>query len=366
MHVTHMHTSAAPNLSGWGEKILGRGSSINPVNRFEPLHYDVDEWCDPESPPHIRTQLFHDDTQTIIARNQSPDVGFETSVNPYRGCEHGCAYCYARPTHEYLGFSAGIDFESKILVKLNAASLLAAELNRPSWRPQTVTMSGVTDCYQPIERKLKITRACLQVLADFRNPTFIVTKNHLVTRDCDLLATLAAHGAAGVTISITTLDASLAQKLEPRASNPRSRLAAIRELANANIPVGVNVAPIIPGLNDYEVPAILTAAAEAGARFAYYTIVRLPLAVSTIFINWLETHFPDRKNTILRRIQSMRGGKLNESEFGRRMRGEGILAEQIRKIFEVGCRRAGLDQDHVELNTKAFRRIEANQLGLDL
>ena len=251
-------------------------------------------------------------------------------------------------------------------MKLNAASLLADELNRPSWHPQTVTMSGVTDCYQPIERKLQITRACLQVLADFRNPTFIVTKNHLVTRDCDLLASLAAHGAAGVTVSITTLDAGLAQKLEPRASNPRSRLAAIRELSNANIPVGVNAAPIIPGLNDHEIPAILTAAAEAGAQFAYYTIVRLPLAVSTIFINWLETHFPDRKNTVLGRIQSMRGGKLNESAFGRRMRGDGIFAEQIRKMFEVGCRRAGLDRDHVELNTKAFRRIEANQLGLDL
>ncbi len=227
-------------------------------------------------------------------------------------------------------------------------------------------MSGVTDCYQPIERKLKITRACLQVLADFRNPTFIVTKNHLVTRDCDLLAGLAAHNAAGVTISITTLDASLAQKLEPRASNPRSRLAALRELANANVPVGVNVAPIIPGLNDHEIPSILAAAAEAGAQFAYYTIVRLPLAVATVFTNWLETHFPDRKNLVLGRIQSLRGGKLNESAFGLRMRGQGIHAEQIHRIFEVGCRRAGLKEDHVELSTKAFRRIEPNQLGLDL
>lgn len=361
-----MHSPVSPDLSGWGEKIIGRGSSINPVNRFEPLHYDLDEWCDPPLQSHIRTQLFRDDTQSIIARNQSPDVGFETSVNPYRGCEHGCAYCYARPTHEYLGFSAGIDFESKILVKPNAAALLSAELNRPGWRPQTLTMSGVTDCYQPIERKLKITRACLQVLADFRNPTFIVTKNHLVTRDIDLLANLAAHKAAGVTVSVTTLDASLAQKLEPRASNPQSRLAAIRELSNANIPVGVNVAPIIPGLTDHEIPSILAAASEAGAQFAYYTIVRLPLSVSTIFINWLETHYPDRKNTVLRRIESMRGGKLNESSFGKRMRGEGILAEQIRQIFQVGCRRAGIKQDHPELNTSAFRRIEPNQMGLDL
>ena len=366
VHVSRVHPPAAPTVPNSGEKIVGRGSPINPANRFEPLHYERDEWCDSIDQPHIRTQIFRDDTQTIIARNQSPDVGFETSINPYRGCEHGCAYCYARPTHEYLGFSAGLDFESKILVKMNAAALLSQELNRPSWRPQTVTMSGVTDCYQPIERKLKITRACLQVLADFRNPTFIVTKNHLVTRDSDILASLAAHDAVGVTISITTLDANLAQKLEPRASNPRSRLAAIRELSAAHIPVGVNVAPIIPGLTDHEIPSIVSAAAEAGAFFAYYTIVRLPLAVSTIFVNWLENHFPDRKSAVIRRIQSMRGGKLNDSAFGRRMRGEGILAEQIQQVFRVACRRAGLKQDHPELNTKAFRRIEPNQMGLDL
>ena len=348
-----------------------RGAGDNPVNRFEKIQIDPDVDWNPDDeyggrPQGPRTEFFKDHSQTVITRNDSPDVGFTTSLNPYRGCEHGCIYCYARPTHEFLGFSAGLDFESKIMVKEDAPGLLRTELMSPKWQPQVIFMSGVTDCYQPVEAKLKLTRRCLKVLAEFRNPVFIITKNHLVTRDCDLLANLAAHEAAGVTVSITTLDASLAQKLEPRASNPRSRLSAIRELANANIPVGVNVAPIIPGLNDHEVPAILTAAAEAGAQFAYYTIVRLPLAVSTIFINWLEAHFPDRKNTVLRRIQSMRGGKLNESAFGRRMRGEGVLAEQIRKIFEVGCRRAGLNQDHVELNTKAFRRIEANQLGLDL
>jgi DNA repair photolyase len=360
-----IRVNASDNPGSPAKKVVGRGAGINPANRFEALHYDQDEWCDPSAPVHLRTQILRDDTQTIISRNQSPDVGFETSVNPYRGCEHGCAYCYARPTHEYLGFSAGLDFESKILVKLNAPELLRAELSRPSWRPQTLTLSGVTDCYQPIERKLKITRSCLQVLAEFRNPTFIVTKNHLVTRDIDVLGSLAVHNAAGVTVSVTTLDAELAQKLEPRASSPRSRLAAIRELATANIPVGVNVAPIIPGINDHEIPSIVAGAAEAGARFAYYTIVRLPLAVSTIFVDWLETHFPDRKDTVLRRIRSIRGGKLNESTFGRRMRGEGILADQIRQVFHVACRRAHLNEEHVELSATAFRRIEPNQLVLE-
>src|ERR1700740_1382386 len=185
MHVTHMHPSAAPNLSGWGEKILGRGSSINPVNRFEPLHYDVDEWCDPGSPPHIRTQVFRDHTQTLIPRNQSPDVGFETSVNPYRGCEHGCAYCYARPSHEFLGFSAGIDFESKILVKPNAPELLAEAFEDPKWEPQLVALSGNTYCSQPVERELGLTRKCLEVFLKYRNPVGIITKNHLITRDLD-------------------------------------------------------------------------------------------------------------------------------------------------------------------------------------
>src|SRR6202047_44522 len=204
MHVSHMRPSTAPNLSGWGEKIVGRGSSINPVNRFEPLHYDVDECCDPASETHIRTQLFHDDTQSIIARNQSPDVGFETSVNPYRGCEHGCIYCFARPTHEYLGFSAGLDFETKIIVKEDAPELLREELVAPKWRAAENAVSGVTDAYQPIERKLQITRRCLQVLAEFRNPVAIITKNHLVTRDIDVLSELAKYHPISVAVSETT------------------------------------------------------------------------------------------------------------------------------------------------------------------
>jgi DNA repair photolyase len=249
-----------------GNQIRGRGATINPANRFEALHYELEDWCEPDSEPRsVRTQYLKDDSRTIISYNNSPDVGFGASLNPYRGCEHGCAYCYARPTHEYLGFSAGIDFESRIMVKPKAAALLAAELARPSWIPQHLALSGVTDAYQPIERKLQITRSCLRVLAEFRNPVFVVTKNHLVTRDADYLAELASVEASGVSVSITTLDPRLAQILEPRASAPSHRLDAIAKLRAAGVPVGVNIAPIIPGLNDHEIPKIAEAAAAAGA-----------------------------------------------------------------------------------------------------
>ena len=344
----------------------GRGATMNPADRFAALHYEQDEFSAAEDARPLPTEFFRDDSQSIISRNNSPDVGFETSINPYRGCEHGCPYCYARPTHEYLGLSAGLDFESKILVKPKAGALLRQELSKPAWKPQVVVLSGVTDCYQPIERKLRLTRSCLEVLAEFRNPAAIVTKNNLVTRDIDLLQRLAQHNAAIVTISITTLDADLAAKMEPRASTPRARLAAVRELAQANIPVGANVAPIIPGLNDHEIPRIIQAAAEAGASCAHYTIVRLPLAVSEIFPAWLRSHFPDRAETVLGRIRSMRNGKLNSSQFGERMRGEGLLAEQIRQLFAVACRRFGLNERDFQLNCDAFRRVEKNQLSLGL
>src|SRR5580693_147285 len=267
-----------------GNQIRGRGATINPANRFEALHYELEDWCEPDSEPRsVRTQYLKDDSRTIISYNNSPDIGFDASLNPYRGCEHGCAYCYARPTHEYLGFSAGIDFESRILVKPKAAELLAAELIRPSWKPQNLALSGVTDAYQPIERKLQITRACLRVLAEFRNPVSVVTKNHLVTRDVDYLGELARVNASAVCLSITTLDPKLARILEPRASSPSRRLEAIAELHQAGVPVGVNVAPIIPGINDHEVPSVTAAAAKAGAQFASYTIVRLPLTVAPVF-----------------------------------------------------------------------------------
>jgi DNA repair photolyase len=348
-------------------QIRGRGANINPPNRFEALHYELEDWCEPdlEAGP-VRTQFFRDDSQSVISYNNSPDVGFDASLNPYRGCEHGCAYCYARPTHEYLGFSAGIEFESRILVKPNAAELLAAELARPSWTPQHLALSGVTDAYQPIERKLQITRSCLRVLAEFRNPVIVITKNHLVTRDVDHLGELARDNASAVSLSITTLDPKLARILEPRASSPSLRLDAIARLREAGIPVGVNVAPIIPGINEHEIPSITATAAKAGAQFASYTIVRLPLAVAPIFVTWLENHFPERKEKVLSRIRSLRNGNLNSAKFGARMRGEGPLAEQIRQMFHVSCRRAGLNRARRELSTATFRRLLPNQMELGL
>lgn len=343
----------------------GRGIADAPGNRFEKLHVELDAGAfeelaavDPDwEPPSPRTVYYRDDSQSIISTNASPDLGFEASLNPYRGCEHGCAYCYARPYHEYLGFNAGIDFETKIMVKENAAELLERALSKKNWEPQLLVCSGVTDAYQPVERKLAITRACMEVLARFRNPVGIVTKNHLVTRDADYLGELAReHQAARVFLSIPTLDPDLARVLEPRASGPAMRLRALRELSDAGIPVGVSLAPTIPGLNDHEMPAILQAAAEHGARTAFYTIVRLPYAVKDLFSNWLETHYPEGKERILGRVRELRGGKLNESAFGARMRGEGPMAADIGNLFRVSARRFGLDRPLDSLSVAAFRR----------
>ena len=342
--------------------IRGRGASWSPANRFERLHVDFHDFdgndadFEPSERPRRVTQYFRDGTKSIITRNNSPDVGFETSLNPYRGCEHGCIYCYARPTHEYLGFSAGLDFESKIMVKTNAPELLRAELESLRWEPQTLVMSGVTDPYQPIERKLRITRGCLAVLAKFRNPVAIITKNRLVTRDIDLLRDLAAFNAAAVNISVTSLDPNLQRVLEPRTSSPEGRLDAIRQLRNAGIPAGVMVAPVIPGLTDHEVPRILEACAKAGAQFAAYTIIRLPWAVAPLFEHWLDEHFPDRKEKVLGRIRDLRGNRLNNSQWHMRMSGEGIFAEQIASFFKIACRHAGIGE-RPKLSTAAFRRI---------
>jgi DNA repair photolyase len=348
--------------------IRGRGASWSPANRFEKLHVDLTDFDvrdvhdEAGNRSRAATQYFRDGTESIITRNSSPDVGFETSLNPYRGCEHGCIYCYARPTHEYLGFSAGLDFESKIMVKTNAPELLRAELDSARWQPQTLVMSGVTDPYQPIERKLQITRGCLQVLAQFRNPVAIITKNHLVTRDIDVLCKLAACNAVAVNVSVTTLDTNLQRSLEPRTTSPQGRLDAIRQLRAANIPVGVMVAPIIPGLTDHEVPNILAACAKAGAQFAGYTIVRLPWAVAPLFEQWLEEHFPDRREKVLGRIRAMRRNRLNNSQWHTRMTGEGIFAEQIESLFKVGRRHAGIGK-RPTLSCKSFRR-SATQLSL--
>jgi DNA repair photolyase len=342
--------------------IHGRSASWNPANRFEKLHVDLGDvdvvQVDPmneEENPRRQTQFFRDGTQTIIARNNSPDVGFETSLNPYRGCEHGCIYCFARPTHEYLGLSAGLDFESKIMVKIEAPRLLEAEMSSPKWEPQVLVMSGVTDPYQPVERKLQITRGCLEVLAKFRNPVAIITKNRLVIRDIDLLGELAGYGAAAVNVSVTSLDPTVQRVLEPRTSSPSARLEAVAALRAAGIPVGVMVAPIIPGLTDHEVPKIVEACARAGAQFAGYTIVRLPWVIAPLFEHWLDEHFPEKKAKVLDRIRHIRNGKMNDPRWGTRTRGEGIFAEQIRAMFEVSCRRAGIGA-RIPLSTAAFRR----------
>ncbi|MCS6926923.1 MAG: PA0069 family radical SAM protein [Candidatus Binatia bacterium] len=334
----------------------GRGTFDNPPNRFERLVYQA-EPCDEAAEERISpyTRLLRDPTRTILARNQSPDVGFTVSINPYRGCEHGCIYCYARPTHEWLGFSAGLDFETQILVKEEAPRLLQAALASPSWRPQPIALSGVTDPYQPAERSLRLTRRCLEVIVAWRNPVAIVTKSALVTRDIDLLTHLARVQAAAVFLSLTTLDPRLARLMEPRASSPTRRLEAIQQLHQAGIPTGVMVAPLIPGLTDHEMPAILRAAARAGARFAGHTIVRLPYGVGDLFSRWLAIHYPHRRNTVLNHLRAIRRGKLNDARWYTRMRGEGVLAESLHALFALLCRRTGLSPHGPQLSTAAFR-----------
>ncbi|MBW3565965.1 MAG: PA0069 family radical SAM protein [Acidobacteria bacterium] len=340
-----------------------RGAASNPKNRFESISV---EW-DPESgepEPHPETEYLEDASRSIITRNDSPDVGFERSLNPYRGCEHGCAYCFARPTHEYLGFSAGLDFETKIIAKRNAPELLRRELAAKGWEPTPLAMSGVTDPYQPVERRLRITRGCLEVLAETRNPVIIITKNELVTRDIDLLGELAAFEAVAVCVSVTTLDRELAGKLEPRTSRPHRRIEAIRALADAGIPVGVLFAPVIPAINDFEIPKILEAVAGAGAVFASWVMLRLPWAVSPLFQDWLERHYPDRKDHVLSRLMEAREGKLYRAEFGKRMRGSGELARQTSTMFDVARRRAGLDAKGPSLSIAHFRPPEGAQKRL--
>jgi DNA repair photolyase len=349
--------------------IRGRGAGYNPPNRFEPLHFEPDqEPQEGESGDDAigpRTQFFRDASRTVIARNDSPDVPFEASINPYRGCEHGCIYCYARPTHEYLGFSSGLDFESRILVKMDAPDLLRRTLASPRWKPEVISISGVTDPYQPIERKLRITRGCLEVLAEFRNPVGIVTKNYLVTRDIDVLSELASVHAAIVNVSITTLDEKLQRVMEPRTSTPARRLRAIEALSRAGIPVRVLVAPVVPGLTDHEMPRILEAARAAGAAGAGYVPLRLPHEVKRLFEDWLSRHFPDRQEKVLNRIRSMRGGRLNDPRFGERMSGAGPFADYIRAMFDTACRKFGLNDERYALSASAFRRRDpGGQLSL--
>jgi DNA repair photolyase len=340
----------------------GRSAGFNPPNRFERMHVEPVE--DGDVSPSIKTEYFVDAARSILAQNDSPDVPFTYSINPYRGCEHGCIYCYARPTHEYLGFSSGLDFESKILVKPDAPGLLEKALRSRSWRPQPVALSGNTDCYQPVERRLELTRQCLGVFLKYRNPVSMITKSAMVLRDLDILSELAKLQLVSVQLSITTLDPELAGKMEPRASAPARRLEALRKLAAAAVPCGVSVSPVIPGLTDEEMPSILREAVACGGRSAAYILVRLPFSVEDLFIDWLGRTMPARKEKILHRLRELRSGKLSSSDFATRKSGEGKYAESLRQLFEISCRKFGLNRDLPELAIHRFLRNPDRQMSL--
>jgi DNA repair photolyase len=355
-------------------KIRGRGAGLNPGNRFEDVRLHIlGDFLDEvaaERPDgtQVLTRLYDDRSRTAINKVvDSPDIGFDWTLNPYRGCEHGCIYCYARPFHELLGFSCGLDFETKIVVKRRAPELLRAALASPSWNAETIVMSGITDPYQPVEAKLRVTRGCMEVMAECRQPVAIITKNRLVTRDLDLLQELARHNAGSVGISITTLSQELSSKMEPRASSPKARLEAVEKLSAAGVPVRVMMAPILPGLTDHEIPAVLRAAADAGAQGAGYVLLRLPHQVKSLFLDWLQREFPDRAAHIESQVREGRGGKLYDSRFFARQRGEGPRAEQIGQAFKMFRARFGLDRPSMELSGASFRRptvVEEGQLGL--
>jgi DNA repair photolyase len=352
--------------------IRGRGAAVQPDNPYLTTQR-VDDWeqiADDEEylaalgrPP---TEYLDDNSQTIVATNDSPDVGFNYSVNPYRGCAHGCSYCFARPGHEYLGLSAGLDFETKIMVKRRAPELFREFLSNPRWKPETIMFSGVTDCFQPIERELRLTRGCLEIAAESRQPVAVITKNALITRDVDVLKELADHRAVNVALSVTTLDRDLARAMEPRTSTPEARLRAINVLSSAGVPTMVMIGPVIPGLNDSEIPAILKACKEAGASRANYVLLRLPSTVREVFLDWLHRERPNHAAKVESFIRSMRGGKLYESKWRERQRGKGVMAEQINQTFRVFASRYRLDGDSEPLNGDDFRppRATTGQLPL--
>lgn len=341
--------------------LVGRGAQINPDNRFHKIHLETDlahfegdqEFA--ESAPHVATEYFVDDSQSILSENDSPDIPFRYSLNPYRGCAHGCSYCYARPTHEYLGLSAGLDFEAKIFVKTRAAELLRAKLSQPSWQSEPIMLSGVTDCYQPAEQKFRITRSCLEVAQQFRQPISLVTKNALVTRDIDILSEMASNNLARVAISLTSLDQSLTRILEPRTSSPAARLRAMRELSQAGIPVTVMTAPVIPGLNDSELPTLLEAARQHGATYAGYVLLRLPMSVKVVFLDWLARHLPSHSVKIEGLIQQTRAGKHNQSQFSQRMRGTGAMAKHLSNTFKVFAHKHQLQLKTPPLDCSQFQ-----------
>ena len=345
----------------------GRGAGFNPPNRFETIRRDpfFDGWdapADPDGagagPPAaaVPTTVTVDATRTVIARNDSPDVGFDRSINPYRGCEHGCVYCYARPTHAWLGLSPGVDFETRLFAKPDAAALLRQELARPSYRCAPIAMGTNTDPYQPVERERRITREILKVLADCNHPVTIVTKSALIERDIDILAPMAEKGLTAAALSVTTLERTLARAMEPRAAAPARRLAAIRSLAEAGIPVRVMVAPVVPGVTDHELEAILEAARDAGASLASWILLRLPGEVKDLFADWLETHYPAKRNKVLNTIRALRDGKLNNAEWGERMVGKGAFGKALDIRFAMAVRRLGLKREGKPLRTDLFMK----------
>jgi DNA repair photolyase len=339
------------------ERRRGRGAGVNPSGRFEPVSRQVfdDGWETLEELPAFKTEVQVEKPRTIITRNESPDISFDRSINPYRGCEHGCVYCFARPTHAYMGLSPGLDFESKLFAKPDAAKLLERELAKEGYQPKVIAIGTNTDPYQPIEKKWRIMREILEVLEAYNHPVGIVTKSALVARDIDILSRMAGKGLAKVALSVTSLDRTLARTMEPRAATPPKRLEAIRQLAEAGIPASVMVAPIIPGLNDQEIERILDSARAAGAREAGYVILRLPLEVSPIFKDWLLRHYPDRYRHVLSLVRSMRGGKDYDAEWGKRMKGSGPYAWQIGRRFELAARKYGLNLERTKLRTDLFK-----------
>ncbi len=348
--------------------IRGRAAGINPSGRYEPVsrHVFDDGWDSLEDLPAFKTEVQVEKPRTIITRNDSPDISFDRSINPYRGCEHGCVYCFARPTHAYMGMSPGLDFESKLFAKPDAARLLAKELGKDGYQPKTIAIGTNTDPYQPIEREYRIMREVLEVLEAHGHPVGIVTKSALVTRDIDILQRMAERGLAKVALSVTTLDRKLARTMEPRASTPPKRLEAVRALNEAGVPASVMIGPVIPGLNDMEIERILESAVTAGAKEAGYVLLRLPLEVSPIFKDWLLRHYPDRFRHVMSLVRSMRGGKDYDSEWGKRMRGTGPYAWQIGRRFELAAKRLALNTERRQLRTDLFHppAKEGEQLSL--
>jgi len=347
----------------------GRGALTNAAGRYEEARSEAfdDGWCGEDAPTRtLRTELTAERAKTILTRNDSPDIGFDRSINPYRGCEHGCIYCYARPAHAYMGLSPGLDFESKLFFKPDAARLLERELAKASYVVDRVHIGGNTDPYQPTERKLGITRSVLKVLDRFNHPASLITKSALVVRDLDILGPMAERGLVKVFVSVTTLDRSLARAMEPRAATPEKRIWAIKTLAAAGVPTGVGFAPAIPGLNDHEMERVLERAAEAGASEAMFVVLRLPLEIKDLFREWLEAERPDAAKKVMSLVRQMRGGKDYDPVWGQRMRGQGPIAELLSRRFTLACSRYGLNQTHARQRLDLFRVPRSDQTQLDL